>query len=268
MANEDQAEEKPAQETQESPMPSEEQTTPPLDEGGSEAQPEETAQAEPNELPEDVSERTSAQFEKLRRQLQEERQRREAIEGAYRSLNKPDAQDQYVPIIDPDTGLIDEDSLRQVQQQSQAALAEAQRIRDELSQAQRDREDAETFAAYPELNPQNKDSFDNKLHIATRQVMLDSMLNPQDYGNKQLSFKEAADLAKGGIGADSARAEGAKEALEQLTPKEQASLGTSSSSTRRSVVAGTQEAEELRIRSRKGDPDAVIARLNALDKQD
>jgi len=262
MADDTQAQDVPEKETQDSPMPSEEQQTPAPENDGQVAQHEEATDIETEgELPAEVSERTAQQFDKLRQQLREERERRAAIEGAYRTLQP---QETPTPLIDPDTGYLDEQALTAIQREAQQARMEAQQLRAEMNQAQMDAENRETYTVHPELDPNGK-AFDKKLHVATRQILLDAMLNPQDYGDKQLSFKEAADMAKGMTQADKARADGAREAIEQLTPKEQASLEASGSSQRSRVVAGAQEVEDLRRRSRKGDPEAIVARLNALD---
>ena len=87
------------------------------------------------------------------------------------------------------------------------------------------------------------------------------MLNPNDYNGKQLSFKEAAELAKkmSGVSVEAIKKEAIKETLEQLTPKEQASLEATGSSTRRTQVTGS--VDELRQRTRKGDLDAIVERL-------
>lgn len=265
MADETQAEQSPDEVIQDSPMPSEEQQdlVTDNDEQVADESQEALAQETDNELPADVSKRTSEQFEKLRTQLRDERTRREAIESSYRGYQPESIQ---TPIIDPDTGLLDENALTAVQYEAQQARLEAQAIRNELQRERADRENRETYEVHPDLNPDVTKTFNKKLHIATRQIMLDSMLNPQDYENRQLSFREAADLAKGTTTAAQARQEGAKEALEQLTPKEQASLEASGSASRQRIVAGAQELESLRVQSRRGDPDAVIARLKALDQ--
>ena len=98
-----------------------------------------------------------------------------------------------------------------------------------------------------------------------RAFALDSMIHPEDYSGKPLSFKEAADLAKSNLPAkkvEEVRKEAAKAAIEQLTPKEQASLEAVGSPDRRSQVE--QPLEDLRFRSRKGDQDAIVERLKGI----
>ena len=58
-----------------------------------------------------------------------------------------------------------------------------------------ERQNAETFSAYPELEP-GKDNFDPNFSRQVRSVIYDSLLNFDDYGGRPLSFKEAADFIK------------------------------------------------------------------------
>ena len=219
-------------------------------------------------LPDSASERTTEQFDKLKTQLREERAQREKVEGTFRdyysstqqSANKQTEATQA--IVDPDTGLIDEKALNALQGDTQKALKEAQEALQASKQSAQAAEEREAFATHPELD-RNDDSFDNELHVKTRRILTDAMLNPNDYGGRQLSFKQAADIAKGLGGAKEAKAEGAKEAIESLTDTEQAALAAQGSSGRRT---NTQETTaELSYKTRHGDDQALADRIKALN---
>lgn len=252
--NTPQAEETPVIETQEPAMPTGEQKTsePSVQDG----------------LPEGTSDRTTREFEKLRMDLREERQRREALEGAFKTLQPKE--ETQTPIYDPDTGYLDGSALTVLQQEAKEARIEAQKTKEELQQFRQEQENRVAFEAHPELNPNDNKTFNKDLHIEARRVILDSMLNPQDYGGKQLSLKEAGDLLKGKAvdtsAVEEARKEGAQEAIEQLTPKEQATLEATGSSGRRSDVGESHET--LVERTRKGDISAIAERLNAIKGQE
>ena len=89
------------------------------------------------------------------------------------------------------------------------------------------------------------------------------MVNPQDYNNKQLSYKEAADLAKGVSSKVIAEAEkvGATKAIEGLTPKEQASLEATGRSDRRTEVS---DLDTLKQNTRRGDLGSIVERLKGI----
>lgn len=244
--------EEPVKETPESPMPSEEQKTPePI-----EVKPPEVTEG----LPEDAKERTKQEFEKMREKLREERTRREYLETVFNSMQTKKAEPEITPIYDPSTGLLDEKALTDVQRRTVAAEDRAKRAEEAVSSYLQDQENRETYAAFPELNPE-AEKFNKTLHNLTRSIALDSMVNPTDYGGKQLSFKDAADIAKKTMGTsvEQIKKEAAKETLEQLTPKEQASLEATGSTTRRQQALGSLD--ELKRRTQKGDVNATIERL-------
>lgn len=262
----------PENDTQESPMPSENQQTAQPSEveetAGQETEQAASTKSEAETLPENASERTRDQFEKLRNQLREEKTRREYMESVFQSTQtKPPEPVQEQPIYDPNTETFDYNRLNDVQKRTYVAEQRAARAEQAVQQYLHEQENRETYKEFPELNPNDMRTFNKDLHVTTRQILLDSMVNPQDYNNKQLSFREAATLAKtrlpGAI--ESAKKEGAKEAMEQLTPKEQASLEAVGSPSRRGEALG--ELEELRRKTRKGDSRASIERMKRILSQ-
>ncbi len=255
---------------QDAPMPSADQvpTTPAP---AQEVAPQETPSSDQGEssLPEDASERTRQNFEKMRekasafeQELKAERQRREYLEGVFNSINQP-KQEAQPPIYDPETGLLNEKVLTDVQRRTTEAENRANRAEAAVQGYLKQQEETEAFTAHPELKPDSK-QFDKTLHNLTRSILTDSMLNPQEYGGKQLSFKEAADFAKNVSKPviEQARQDGAKQALEQLTPKEQAALEATGTPARRSEV--NSSLPDLQRGTRKGDVNSVIERLKGV----
>lgn len=247
---------KPVNDTQEVAVPTTEQKT---------SEPVVEQQVTESGLPNEASERTKHEFEKLQTQLHEERRRREAVENAFKSM-QPAKTETVAPLYD-ENGYLNEQALTDVQQRAIAAEKRAAAAEQSIKGYMEYQEKARVYEAYPELNPEGK-THDKEFHKETRRIALDSMLNPDDYGGKQLSFKEAADLAKGKLtkGIDAVKKEAAQEAIEQLTPKEQAALEAVGTPGRRDVIAG-ERLDDLRTRSRRGDETAIMERLARLRKQ-
>lgn len=271
MAEDTQGTTVPVSEPQDAPMPSADQQTP-VSEGQGMDAPQEvsTPKAEDTALPESAAERTRREFDKLKEQLRQERTRREYVESVFQSMQPKQPEPQITPIIDPDTGLPREDVLTDIQRRALEAEQRAKNAESQVQSYLQEQENRATYAVYPELDPQGP-TFNKDLHRRTRSFILDSMLNPDDYGGKQLSFKEAADLAKGvdTKAITAAKQAGAQQAIEQLSPKEQAALEAVGNPSRRAEALSNLE--ELRRRSRQpGDEGtlAVIERLKALPKQE
>lgn len=274
MADDIQGQIDPVKATQESAMPTEEQKTPEsgqIDSEAAQTSSEVTSPVETNEgLPNDVSERTRKEFEKLRDELRSERSRRIETERMFGQAPQPTPQ-QFIPnqqqvtqVYDPNTGLLNEQALTDIQLKAMQAEQRATKAEQAIANFQIEQQTREAYTAHPELNPNSKE-FDKDLNNRVRAFALDSMIHPEDYGNKQLTFKEAADFAKQTLSprvVEQARKEAAQQAIEQLTPKEQASLEAVGSPDRRSQVE--QPLDQLRFRSRKGDQDAIVERLKAI----
>ena len=225
---------------------------------------EEVSQEAPKEdvLPESASERTKTEFEKLRNDLREERSRREAAESAFRTLQPKEVAPE--PIYDPDTGFVDPAVLTETQRRAIEAEKRATKAEEAVSQFRQEQEAREAYIAYPEANPDAKE-YDPKLKNLAAGVILQSMLNPQDFGGKQFSLKEAYDYLKSDTNSkavEEARKEGAQEAIEQLTPKEQATLEATGTPARRSDVGSSHDT--LVERTRRGDTDAIAERMNRI----
>lgn len=254
----------PENETQESVMPTGEQKTGEVTEEVTEPQ---------EGLPDEAKERTkrvvdeALQKAKLSEEkLREEHAQREYYESMFRSL-QPKQQAPVTPVIDPETGLPNEQVLTDIQKRTLEAEQRAQRAEEAIQTYQNEQENRAVYAQFPELDP-NGDAHDKNLHKEVRKLMLDSMLNPQDYENKQLSFIEAAQLAKGGgENVEKVKKQAAQEAIEQLTPKEQASLAVGGNSGRRNQVVDIDEIRKLSRGKDSRARQARIERFERLEKQ-
>lgn len=246
------------------------------------------------------NDRTANQFEKLlesNRQLYEAnqllrtelQQRREATQQ-FKPVQLPPIQQQPIPQeinpvdfieVDPISGerVINEVKLnaRISELNDRASRAEEAVTRYVESSEQREieRQNREAFTAYPELNPADP-KHDMVFHNQTRAVIYDSVLNPQDYGGRPLNFKDAADyvraqqahLVGGGQQAPQVPA-GPTTQEQQLAAQElkqqAAASPTGETQTQRPTIADGQELESLRLKTRLGDPTALMTRLANVD---
>ena len=220
-------------------------------------------------LPEDASERTRQEFKKfeernseLAQQLREERSRREYAESVFQQFTprQPVVEPpKPVPLVDPSTGLLNEHVLSDMQRQTRVAEEKATKAEQAFQQYQIAQERKEAYLAHPELNPEGK-SFSKEISIETRKIILDNMTHPEDYNNRQLSFKEAADLVKERLQPmiDNAQKQGAKKAIEQITPKEQASLEVTGTPT--TVTSRYSKGRRRLIRSDRATHEGSLIR--------
>lgn len=251
-------------ETQPEPMPSSEQTT-------SEAPGvEEAVQVEGTEpsvsedvLPEGTKARTAEQFDKLKQRGEQQNARIAELENYIYQLGTMQQQQpkEPDPLYDPATGGIYVDQLEAMRNRTTKAEQTAQQAQKQLEEFLIKQQETEAFAEYPELNPKSKD-FNTELHKATRALVTDSMINPRDYGGSELTLKQAADLANS---LNAKKLEEVKEVvkqetLEELTPKEQASLSAES----RSDQAPMDRLPELQDRTRRNDINAIVERLKGI----
>jgi len=268
MTDDQQALKDSVKDTQESPMPSEEQKTeeaPTVEEDA----PKEVSTQKTEGLPEDAKERTKREFDKLRKELRDERERREYVEKVFTSLQPKQSKAELKPLIDPETGLFNSQAQMERDRLLQEAQERAERAEKAVQQYTVEQENQKMYSVHPELDPESQ-QFDQDLHNVTSALLLKSMVNPEQFGGKQLSGVEAGEMAKRLMKkeVESAKEAGAKEALEQVTPKEQASLEASGSSGRRTQVA--PKLDELRYKSRKGGEEgleAIVARLRNVPDQ-
>lgn len=162
--------------------------------------------------PENVSDRTAEQFQKLldsNRQLYEQneamrKEMKERFTPAPAPAPAPTQQAQVDDFIevDPATGqpYINEQRLRSKVKELEEAARRAEQKADNFVKSTQEREierqNREAFAAFPELNPQAQ-NFDRDFNMQTRALIMDSWVNPQDYGGRPLEFAEAAGKVRG-----------------------------------------------------------------------
>jgi hypothetical protein len=243
------------------------------------------------QLPVGTSERTAEQFDKLKESnkklyeanqlLQQELERKKGLEQQFQPVQQAIPQEQQPKIeqfieTDPVTGeqFVNEDRLKKAIGEAQSRATRAEQAVQSYIKQQQEREEQrqteEAYKAYPELNPSHE-KFDTDLTRKTRAFLLDSMVNPQEYSGRPLSFREAADLAKQAIGAPVAslapqpKLEPKKDQENEI--KMQASAETSgiSSQTQEANQVPQEELEVLRDRSRRGDLWAVAKRLSQIE---
>ena len=253
----DEAQQNPVNDTQDAAMPTADQQTTNVVTSGTDAPKEVTVQdKDTSGLPDEVKDRTKREFEKIKDQLREERVRREYLEASFQAMQTPHPDP--TPFVDPITGFVNEQALAEVQQRAQTADERAKRAEATVQQYMYQQEERDAYQAHPELK-------DKTFMNQARGIMYDSQVNPQEYG-KQLSIKEAADYLKSLTApvTEQAKAEGSKEALEQITPKEQASFAAEGS---RGVSDSGDDLEQLQYRSRRGDVDALAERLKNVPRK-
>lgn len=164
-----------------------------------------------------VSDRTTEQFEKLKdsnkklfeanRLLQEELTRRARSEQTFAPIQQTPqpttpapAIEQFVE-IDPTTGeqYVNEKkltaALAEASQKATRAESAVQNYIRQQNVLEEEKQTAEAYGAHPEINPSSQ-TFDANLSRFTSALLLHSMMNPQEYGGRTLTFKEAVDEAK------------------------------------------------------------------------
>lgn len=268
------------------------------------AQPQYVAPApvQPAVLPDAAADRTKDQFEKLldsnRRLYEANESLRTEIQrqaNANQLFNQPQpvvqprpvAQPQIDPAdfvdVDPVTGeqYINEGKLKARISDSDAKATQLQQQLNQYIQQQEQREverqSKEAYSVFPELNPGGT-NFDDRLYKQTRAILYDSMINPRDYGNRALSFREAAELIKGATPAQAQavaqKVEAANQAIDgqPAAPaaqelKEQGSFQAPSQPDvqNRQALANDEELRALQLRTRTGDDAALAQRIMGTD---
>ena len=126
-----------------------------------------------------------------------------------------------------------------------------------VSRINEQKQEAEAYASYPELNPKSG-NFDEGLQEQVISYMATSFAK-----GKNPTLKESADklMSIANRAAKKAKKEGAKEALEQLSPKEQASLEATGRSDRRKP---SNNIENLRVQTRQSGTRGTMAAMERL----
>lgn len=201
------------------------------------------------------------------KRLKEELDKRQKSQSAFDNLypQRSDAQtiqqaqnqygSQYVNInqyVDPNTGEFD------AQSYNQAVNSRIHQLEQRISQTDQERDEREAREAVPQLNPNDKDNYDPDFEerVAERWLY-------QNYKGNSVTLKEIAlDLSKReNSTTKKARQQGAQQAMESLSEKEQASLDVAPQTSARARQAQSQEERaQLRGRVRSGD-EAALTRI-------
>lgn len=249
-------------------------------------------QAQPAPVDNSANDRTKEQFEKLlesNRRLyetnQQLQQQAQAAQATPAPQIKPVQQPQPQPVDprdfierDPVTGeqYINETKMKsRIREIEERASRAEQTINTFIKTAEQkdiERQNAETFSAYPELEP-GKDNFDSNFSRQVRSVIYDSLLNVNDYGGRPLSFKEAADFIKGQNSPvlNTPSVEGNGQTGESTAPagnakKEQGSAQVPSAPQNPPSQTNSQELENLRQMTRVGSDEALAMRIVAMEQ--
>lgn len=251
-------------ENQPEPMPSSEQKQteelPPTDE----------ASTDEEQLPEDTSERTKKNFEKIReenRRLKEQleqfgnsvfdsfrpQQVAEVNTEAFGNLNQHQVDSIKSQFVDED-GNVDinglNQALTQANQRAAAAEAEARKTRESLERFEESQQVREAHAVHPWLNPK-----DPNFDPVRFEMVRDRILRVKYYEGQPITLLEAADLvaqASGGaspVDLDKVSEEAVKKYKENQVKRQQGPIETGKGEPR-----DTQDFNELREKTRFENP--------------
>lgn len=165
--------------------------------------------------------------------------------------------------MNTETGEIDPVKFQQAVQANavQQASKVADQKLDEYQQTQ------EALKSYPELDPLSKDH-DKEFYQTVRGKLLDSMMRPNEYNGKTLTYKEAADSVIGlsKKARTEVEAEGANKAMKEVADKEAASLEAGGNSGRAASAESSADVENLSRVTRKGGREGAEAIAERLKK--
>jgi len=194
------------------------------------------------ELPEDAKERTKEQFDKIKSNYRKEREK--PIDDWYNQ----------------ETGQVDVNKLKAREARRDAELNQLRQQVQGVSAQTQAQQEKELYVSYPELNPSG-DQFDETFHKAVRGSLTTAYLDGENPNPK-----DVADAIMGIASKQTKQAEkeGAKKALEQLSPKEQAALEATGRSDRR---LPERNLGSLQQATRKGGDrgiNAIVERMKGI----
>lgn len=265
----------PAQPAAQPATPQQVQETPnqvPVQEGGSEREPMRDRTRENFEKLLDSNNRLYEQNEMLRQEIQQRLAQTPAPQAPQQAVQQP-AQTQQPQSewdfyeVDPSTGetFINREKLnrtmKSIQEKATKAEQQVQSYIKTTEEREIERQNQEAYNAYPELNPQAGDKFDKRFHQQVRGMLYDSFLNPAEYGGRPVTFKEAADLARGNRPAQPEQPEGGQKPTEGQARKEAGSAQVSSQPQNPTQPSNDEELLGLRFATRMGSDEALAKRL-------
>lgn len=231
-----------------------------------------STQPEPTgQLPEGVSERTKLEFEKLKEanrllaeqvKAQKQPETRQSVFDQFKPLAQPAA-----PVVAPqapletEDGYIDGSVLTQrmalLEEQARRAQEEARRAQEEIANFQLTAQQKAVFAKYPELDP-SSDRFDPAM---TKRVSNEIFGQLSTVGRED--YMSAADSVFS-LFKPTETPQQIEEQKKVIQAKEQINANPATQASSQSQQGTSQNLEELREATRKGDPRALEARLKAL----
>lgn len=228
-------------------------------------------------LPEDASERTREQFEKLTARNRELAQKLSQYEGTKKKptifdfspqMQQPavvqqqtvEQQNEISPIVPDAEGYVDvnkiNETLNQLRIEKDRALKEAQEakrlaqeVKENVSRSEIKQTSQLVFQKHPELDPDNTD-FDEKF---TELVKLELLRQMTEEGTQD--YLRAADHIRNNLYSPNKKSEQKKEEIQKAQQARSEINALASSSQSQSSE------DELIARSRKGDRDAIYERL-------
>lgn len=214
-----------------------------------------SADASDEKLPEGVSERTTEQFDKVRQQASDDRERFQREIDQLKNPVKPTQIEK--PLYDPKTGLVDIEALEQIRKDATGAKAELDKFKQQTQTQLQNKEQNELFEAHPELkDKETKEA--KKLFDESEKIWMHAQAYPEKYGGNPLTQKKAADLAKKLM----SNTETPEQEAERLEPKEQAGLSASGKPSQGVQKQTSQEnLESLRLGTRMDDKQSIITRM-------
>lgn len=240
------------------------------------------------ELPTDTRDKTREQFDKL---LESNRRLFESNESLRRQvISREQSERTFSPIqqvptapkptvdaaefveIDPTTGesFINTEKMKgrmkEINDRASRAEQAIQNYIKTSEQREIERQSNETFASYPELNPKNREKFNEGFNKQVRGVLLDSMYNPSEYGGQPLTFKAAADVVKG-LNAPASTVQEPKKKTDSKAQDNKAQGSVQVPSQPGNLPEPTYDArlQELRMKTRYGSDEALAERLKATE---
>lgn len=232
--------------------------------------------------PEQMKDRTRENFEKLLESNQKLFEQNEIMrQEIHQRLGQP-AQSPVTPQApaqtpaqsewdfyetDPKTGetFINRDKLnrtmKDIQEKAKRAEISVQSLVKTNEQREIERQNQETFSAYPELNPNEKDKFDKQLHLQVQGILYSSFISPDQFGGKPLTFKQAADLVRGNKSTQPGVQPTPAKAGEGDALKEAGAATVTSQPQNPTTPSSDEELIALRFATRMGSDEALARRL-------
>ena len=229
------------------------------------------------ELPEEASERTRNEFEKLKAHNRQLKEQVDSLKS--RTTPRPNLVDELYPQVQPQqnvhnlsaeqvsiassANLVDENgyvdiaalnaTFAQLNKQANDARQEAQAARQQVERYEHTQEARQVYKEYPQLDPEN-DDFDESFANLVKRNMIGQM-----YESGKSSYLKAAKEIGSLLKTDPKKAQSEEEKQANLQKRDLASQSVNTAKRQSS----NSTLEELRTKSVNGDMDAISQRLKA-----